>query len=890
MTKSVNQPQNIIPKNSQNLWQQALVAHQNNQFTLAIALYQQVIAQNPEFADAYANLAMALSSTSQYPAADEAFRRALALQPNHANNHSNYGFFLSCLKQHQTAEAHLRRAVQLEPQLGIAWLNLGNVLRSLERWEEAVSCYQVAWPLDFTRLKILSDWVFGLKKICRWSAEESVTLTLLQASAYELERGKPAPINPFVACVLPLSLAEFQQICVSHAQSLSDWVEQEGLGRHFHHPHRHSNTKIKVGYVSAAFTHHPTGQLMEGMFERHDRTRFEIYGYATSINDGSPYRQQIQNTIEHFREVHDLSNLALAETIYQDGIDILVDLDGYTTDHRQGVFALKPAPIQVTWLGFPGTTGGSYMDYLIADSVVVPPESEEFYSETIVRLPHTYNPNATAINALTTNATDSFTFTVSDGSLSASQGFTVNITGVNDTATISGTATAAVTEDATSPNLTATGTLTVADVDTNQNKFNTTVTSTPGNLGNLSITDAGAYSYSVDNSAVQYLGAGQTKNETFTVQSLDGTASQNITVTITGVNDTATISGTATAAVTEDATSPNLTATGTLTVADVDTNQNKFNTTVTSTPGNLGNLSITDAGAYSYSVDNSAVQYLGAGQTKNETFTVQSLDGTASQDITVTITGVNDAPVGVNDSAATAFNTPVTIQTSTLLANDTDVDSTFRSITAVSGFSNGTAVLNNNGTANNTTDDYIVFTPTTGFSGNASFNYTLSDGSLTGTAAVTVAVGASITGTNKADNLVGTNGNDNIDGGNGSDVISGGAGNDTLYGGNGDDILYGGAGNDILYGGNGDDILYGGIGSDTLTGGNGKDTFAFTGGDGSDTITDFTKGQDKIGLYSGLSFGQLSFTSNQILVTGEILATLTGVNTTTLTAANFVNL
>jgi protein O-GlcNAc transferase len=393
MVEVVRQPQLIAPRNCQQIWQQALVAHQQNRLTKAIDLYQQVIAQNPEFADAHANLAMALASAFQHEAADRAFGQALALEPNHANNHSNYAFFLSCLGQSLAAEQHLRRAVQLEPQLGIAWFNLGNVLRNLDRWEEAVSCYQIAWPLDYQRLEILSDWVFGLKKICRWAAEKPVTLALLQASAHQLECGKPSPINPFVACVLPLSLAEFQQICVSQVQTLNDRVQQEGLLGHFQHPQRVDQGKIKIGYVCAAFGYHPTGHLIEGMFERHDHSRFEIYGYATTTPDGSVYRDRLQASIKNFRAVHGLSNLAIAEIIYQDGIDILIDLDGYTTDHRQQVFALKPAPVQITWLGFPGTTGASYMDYLIADSVVVPPEFDRFYTEAIIRLPHTYQVN-----------------------------------------------------------------------------------------------------------------------------------------------------------------------------------------------------------------------------------------------------------------------------------------------------------------------------------------------------------------------------------------------------------------------------------------------------------------------------------------------------------------
>jgi Ca2+-binding RTX toxin-like protein len=284
--------------------------------------------------------------------------------------------------------------------------------------------------------------------------------------------------------------------------------------------------------------------------------------------------------------------------------------------------------------------------------------------------------------------------------------------------------------------------------------------------------------------------------------------------------------------------------------------------------------------------------------------------------IATTTLAFNQPPVAVDDSVSTFFGTTVNIPVTSLLANDTDIDGNSLSITGVSGATNGTAVLKNNGTPSNTADDFVSFTPNLLFSGNASFNYTLSDGSLTDTATVTVAVGLNKNGTNSADNLLGTIGNDIINGGNGDDTIYGGAGDDRLYGGNGNDVLYGdglmdgGAGNDYLeggngndtlyggngidtlYGGNGNDLLYGGIGSDILTGDNGNDIFAFAAGEGTDTITDFTKGNDLIGLYAGLSFGQLSFSGSNIKVTStnEILATLTGINTTTLTAANFVNL
>lgn len=178
----------------------------------------------------------------------------------------------------------------------------------------------------------------------------------------------------------------------------------------------------------------------------------------------------------------------------------------------------------------------------------------------------------------------------------------------------------------------------------------------------------------------------------------------------------------------------------------------------------------------------------------------------------------------------------MSIQANTLLTNNTDIDSSSLSITGVSGATNGIAVLKNNGTPNNSTDDFIMFTPNCRFSGAASFNYTISDRQLTSTAKVTIQVGHRLFG------------------GNGNDILDGTPGNDYLNGGNGKDNLYSGNGKDTLNGGNGNDLLCGGLGSDILTGGNGKDKFVFAAGKGTDIINDFCKSNDLIGLSGGLTF------------------------------------
>ncbi len=271
----------------------------------------------------------------------------------------------------------------------------------------------------------------------------------------------------------------------------------------------------------------------------------------------------------------------------------------------------------------------------------------------------TLNPDGTVTftPAPNFNGTATFTYTVSDGNLlSAPATVTITVAAVNDPAVIGGNAAGSVTEDlnVTAGNLTTGGTLTVADPDTGEASFQGTVTPSAGALGTLTIAPNGSWSYSVPNSAVQYLKSGEARVETFTVSTVDGTQ-QTVTVTIHGVSDTAVIGGDAAGSVTEDLNvngQGNLTTNGALTVTDPDAGEASFHGTVTPSAGALGTLTIAPNGTWAYSVPNSAVQYLKSGETKVETFTVQSVDGTAHT-VTVTIHGVSDiAVIGGNAAGA----------------------------------------------------------------------------------------------------------------------------------------------------------------------------------------------------------------------------------------------
>ncbi|WP_434998513.1 VCBS domain-containing protein [Vibrio scophthalmi] len=285
-----------------------------------------------------------------------------------------------------------------------------------------------------------------------------------------------------------------------------------------------------------------------------------------------------------------------------------------------------------------------------------------------------YNVDNADVQYLAQNETKIETFTVAsvDGT---THDIVITITGINDSAVISGDAIGAVTEDDTDPVLTDSGVLTLTDADTGEAKFDPTSVVTPaGALGELTIDADGNWVYNVDNADVQYLAQNETKVETFTVASVDGTT-HDIVITITGVNDSAVISGDATGAVTEDDTDPVLTDSGVLTLTDADTGEAKFDPTSVVTPaGALGALTIDADGNWVYNVDNADVQYLAQDETKVETFTVASVDGT-SNDIVITITGVNDSAVISGDAigAVTEDDTdPVLTDSGVLTLTDAD--------------------------------------------------------------------------------------------------------------------------------------------------------------------------------------------------------------------------
>jgi VCBS repeat-containing protein len=450
-----------------------------------------------------------------------------------------------------------------------------------------------------------------------------------------------------------------------------------------------------------------------------------------------------------------------------------------------------------------------------------------------------FTVNNAAVQHLDAGAqvTDTFVVTSQDGT--AHQTVSVTINGLNDAASISGATSGSVNEDTT---LTASSTLTVNDVDDGQ-AHAAAASGTTAN-GAWSVDGDGHWSYAVDNAAIQHLGAADSITDTFTVSSVDGTAQQDVTVTIHGTNDIASISGDTAGSVTEDTA---LTASGTLAVSDVDDGQS--HATAASGTSTSGSWSADGDGHWSYAVDNAAIQHLGAADSITDTFTVSSLDGTAQQDVSITIHGTNDAAVFGGDASGSVTEDTTLTASGTLTVSDADDGQS--SVQADSGnAAHGSFTVDAGGNwsyaLNNS--DAAVQALNTGDTLSDSFTVHSADGTAQ-TVAITI------------------NGLDEPTSSGAQHVIGNGQPNSTLVA--PDDSgwkIQGNPGDDILIGGGGNDILIGSQGNDVMTGGGGNDLFVFGAQSGVDVITDFQIGHDLLQLTGDVSFGGITYSGADTVV------------------------
>jgi protein O-GlcNAc transferase len=352
-------------------------------FEDAIDSSNRALAINPNYDEAYIPRGAALFSCKRHMEALESYDQSLKLNPSLAMGWLGRGNVFCELKRYAEALAAYDKALALKPDLEDAWLGRGHVFFYLKRYDEAFAAYDKALALKPDLVSAEGSRLHTKMHLCDWSNFDTEGIHLISS----VRNGKVNTV-PFPFLAIPSS-PEDQLQCAKLWIAEKCPPSQKPIWRGEQYRH----DRIRIAYVSADFQQHATSYLMAGMFECHDRSRFEITAISIGPNDSSEMRQRLEYSFDHFIYVTPLSDEEIASRIRETEIDILIDLKGFTQDSRTNVFALRPAPIQVNYLGYPGTMGASYIDYIIADQTVIPDEFRKFYSEKIAVLPNTYQVN-----------------------------------------------------------------------------------------------------------------------------------------------------------------------------------------------------------------------------------------------------------------------------------------------------------------------------------------------------------------------------------------------------------------------------------------------------------------------------------------------------------------
>ena len=360
--------------------------HRSGEHDKAERLYRDVLRADPSNYEALHRLAFLHGQRGRWEDAQSVMARAITLNPRAPDAQFLRGAALQKLERHEDAVACFNRALALNPALVEARLNRAASLYRLRRYEEAGDDYnrilELAPDYPFAR----GNRLFCRLQCCDWRALETEAAAVTAA----IRAGKRV-IAPFDAKALSLS-ADDELTCARI------WAADQHSGPTAPSPPRRhrAHAPIRVAYVSGDFREGPLATLMTGVFERHDRSRIEPIGVSLAAGDGSAMRRRFEQAFARFTDVSAKSDSEIASLLRQLGADIVVDLMGYTEGGRPGIFKHRPAPIHVGYLGYPGTTGGDWLDYLIADRVVVPDEQRRSYAEQIVYLPGTFLPRDTS--------------------------------------------------------------------------------------------------------------------------------------------------------------------------------------------------------------------------------------------------------------------------------------------------------------------------------------------------------------------------------------------------------------------------------------------------------------------------------------------------------------
>jgi predicted O-linked N-acetylglucosamine transferase (SPINDLY family) len=352
-------------------------------FEEALALHDQALALRPDDVNVLDNRGNALRGLRRDLEAVATYDRALAIAPGNATVLSHRGAALNAIRMYPEALASLDEVIAIAPDHAEAHCHRGDALKGLGRLPEALPSYEKALAAGTPPPGAFDGLADCAARLCDWARAAKVRTELEARPA-----AKQSIISPFTLLAYD-SRPALQLACARHYAEVRFGKASTPL----HGGGERHREKLRIAYLSADFNGHATSYLMANLFERHDRSKFEITGISFGDDDGSDARARVAAAFDSFRDVRDLADRDVAKLMAELEIDIAVDLNGYTPNARPGILSNRGAPIQVSYLGYPGTMGAEFIDYILADAVVVPAGEERFYTEKVVRLPDCYQVN-----------------------------------------------------------------------------------------------------------------------------------------------------------------------------------------------------------------------------------------------------------------------------------------------------------------------------------------------------------------------------------------------------------------------------------------------------------------------------------------------------------------
>ncbi|MEM9006910.1 MAG: DUF4915 domain-containing protein, partial [Cyanobacteria bacterium P01_F01_bin.86] len=355
----------------------------------AIAAYQQAIALKPDFAIAHLNLANLLHSLGQSTAAADHYRAVIQANPQKWEAHYRLGHIAREQEDFQQAQQSFQQVVALRPYDGQMLNALAQLYEAQGDFGNALKCYQTLFTHQPEFRTIAALQISYIKRhCCDWQDDDTRLPALLKRIAAQVNQPTNSSLLPLSLSLFPASPALHRAVNEHYAAHIQQEVAALQTQCTFEHP-TGPVENLRIGYLSPDFRHHPVGLLLQNLFQHHDRQQFTVYGYALKWVEDE-VQAHIKAGCDEFVDLSQLATEAAARRIHADGIHILIDLAGYTTHCRPAILALRPAPIQCSFLGYPDTTGASWIDYLLTDDWIVPPDLAAHYSEEVIYLPHQF--------------------------------------------------------------------------------------------------------------------------------------------------------------------------------------------------------------------------------------------------------------------------------------------------------------------------------------------------------------------------------------------------------------------------------------------------------------------------------------------------------------------